>query len=100
MAYVTMKWTGKKYRKSIETSRLLIDQVLDIVMETGQKQTNTYINFIFVDRASRYNCVKINLLDAQLILSIFRQPQHVSGVSRPIIGRYSCMCTTVGTYSF
>jgi len=33
------------------------------------------------------NRVKKNQLDAQLILSIFRQPLHVSGVSRPIIRR-------------
>jgi hypothetical protein len=42
--------------------------------------------------------VKKNQLDAQLILSIFYQPLHVSGVSRPIIRRYSCMYTTIGTY--
>ena len=35
----------------------------------------------FVDRASRYNRAKKNQLDAQFILSIFRQPLHVSGVS-------------------
>jgi len=35
--------------------------------------------------------VKKNQLDAQLILSIFRQPLHVSGVSRPIITRYNRM---------
>ena len=52
----------------------------------------------FVDRASRYNCVKRNQLNAQLILSIFRQPLHVSGVSRPIIRRYNRMYTTIGTY--
>ena len=51
-----------------------------------------------VDRASRYNRVKKNQLDAQLILSIFRQPLHVSGVSRPIIRSYNQMYTTVGTY--
>jgi len=39
-----------------------------------------------------------NQLDAQLILSIFRQPLHVSGVSRPIIRRYNNMYTTIGTY--
>jgi len=33
--------------------------------------------------------VKKNQIDAQLILSIFRQPVHVSGVSRPIIRRYN-----------
>ena len=52
----------------------------------------------FVDRASRYNRVKKNQLDAQLILSIFRQPLHVSGVSRPIIRRYNHMYTAIGTY--
>ena len=35
--------------------------------------------------------VKKNQLDSQLILSIFRQPVHVSGVSRPIIRRYLLM---------
>jgi hypothetical protein len=35
-------------------------------------------------------------LDAQLILSILRQPLHVSGVSRPIIRRYNRMYTAVG----
>ena len=50
-----------------------------------------------VDRASRYSSVKKNQLDAQLILSLF-QPLHVSGVSRPIIGRYKSMYTTIGIY--
>jgi hypothetical protein len=36
----------------------------------------------FVDRASRYSRVMKNQLDAQFILSVFRQPLHVSGVSR------------------
>jgi hypothetical protein len=44
--------------------------------------------------------VKKNQLDAQLILSIVRQPLHVSGVPRPIIRRYNRMYTAVGTYSF
>jgi len=48
--------------------------------------------------ASRYNRVKKNQLDAQIIRSIFRQPVHISGVSRPIIRRYNCTYTTVGTY--
>jgi len=52
----------------------------------------------FVQRASRYNRVKKNQLDAQLILSIFRQPLHVSGVSKPIIRRYNRMYTTIGIY--
>jgi len=47
------------------------------------------------------NCVKKNQLDAQTILSKFRQPLHVSGVSRHIIRRYSRMYTKIGTcYSF
>jgi hypothetical protein len=54
--------------------------------------------FHFVDRASRYNRVKKTQLDAQLFLSIFRQPLHVSAVSRPIIRRYKPMYTTTGTY--
>jgi hypothetical protein len=37
-------------------------------------------------------------LDAQLILHIFCQPLHISGVSRPIIRRYNRMYTTIGTY--
>jgi len=52
----------------------------------------------FVDRASRYNCVKKNQLDAQIIFSILRQPLRVSGVSSPIIRRYNRMYTTTGTY--
>jgi hypothetical protein len=52
----------------------------------------------FVDRASRYNRVKKNQLYAQLILSIFRQSLHVSGVSRPIITRCNRMYTTFCTY--
>ena len=56
-------------------------------------------NFLcFVDRASRHNCAKKDQLDAQLILSIFRQHLHVSGVSRPINRRYNRMYTTTGTY--
>jgi len=46
---------------------------------------------------SNIDCVKKNQLDAQLILSIFRQPLHVSGVSRPIVSRYNRMYT-IGTY--
>jgi hypothetical protein len=45
-----------------------------------------------------YECVNKNQLDTQLILSVFRQPLHVSGVSRSIIRRHNRMCTTVGTY--
>jgi hypothetical protein len=34
-----------------------------------------------------------NQLNAQLILGIFRKPQHVSGVSGPINKRYNRMYT-------
>jgi hypothetical protein len=60
--------------------------------------TICYIFVCSVDRASRYNLAKNNQLDAQLILSIFRQPLHVSGVPRPIIRRYNHMYTKIGTY--
>jgi hypothetical protein len=53
---------------------------------------------MFFDRASRYNRVKKQQLNAQLILSIIRQPLHVSGVSRSIIRRYNRMYAAVGTY--
>jgi hypothetical protein len=67
------------------------------VMITAQTVDNT-IFLCFVEHASQYNSVKINQLYSQIILSIFRQPLHVSGVSRPIIRRYNTMYTTVGTY--
>ena len=51
----------------------------------------------FVDRASQFSRVKKNQLDAQLILSIFRQLLHVSGVSRSIIRRYNRIYTAIGT---
>jgi hypothetical protein len=46
------------------------------------------------------NCVTKDQLDAQLILSIFRRPLHVSGVSRPIIRRHNHLYTTIGTYYY
>jgi len=56
---------------------------------------------IIVDRVSRYNRVKKTQLDAQLILSIFPQSLHVSGLPRSIIRRYNRMHTTIDTfYSF
>jgi len=73
------------------------NKVRPTVFAEHSKQT-VYQNLYFVDRASRYNRVKKSQLDAQLILSIFRQPLHVSSVSRPIITRYNRMYTTIGTY--
>ena len=59
--------------------------------------TTSHLTFLhilgFVDHASRYNRVKKNQLDIQIILSVFRQPLHVSGVSTPIIRRYDRMYT-------
>ena len=72
-------------------------QVLTYIPKDGRIFKHP-VTLCFVDRASRYNRVKKNQLDAQLILSIFRQPLHVSGVSRPIIRRYNRMYTAVGTY--
>jgi hypothetical protein len=43
------------------------------------------------------NHVEKNQRDAQLILTIFRQPLHVSGVPRPIIRNYNRMYTTICT---
>jgi len=63
--------------------------------------TTSSIFLYFIDPASRYNRVKETQPDVQLILSIFRERLHVSGLSRPIIRRYNRMYTTIGTfYSF
>ena len=51
-----------------------------------------------VDRASRYNCVNQNQLDAQLIISICRQPLHVSGVSRSSSGGTTLCIQNICTY--
>jgi len=60
-----------------------------VVSRDGMETVRIRKILCFVDRASRYNRVKKTHLDAQLILSIFRQPLHVSGVSRPMIRRYN-----------
>jgi hypothetical protein len=57
-------------------------------------KANFYENFVLLI----YTRVKKNQLDAHFILSIFRQPLDVSGVSRPIIRRYNPTYATVGTY--
>ena len=59
---------------------------------------NIHFFLCLTDHAPRYNRAKKIQLDAQLFLSIFRQPLYVSGVSRSIIRRYNRMYTTVGTY--
>jgi len=52
-------------------------------------KTYVYKLLSFADRASRFNRVKKNKIDAQLILSIFHQPLHVLVVFKPIIRRYN-----------
>jgi hypothetical protein len=56
---------------------------------TGTHTNPCNIFYVLLTAASRYNHVKKNQLDAQLIHSIFCQPLHVSGVSRPIIRRHN-----------
>jgi len=70
-----------------DLERLLTQEVRDhcLLKKTSYMQT------------PKANCVKKNQIDAQLILSIFRQTLHTSGVSRPVIRRHNRMCTTIGT---
>jgi len=63
----------------------------------SRRVAGTEFNIVLFNH-SQMNRVKKNQLDAQLILSIFRQTLHVSGVSRPIIRRYNRVYKTVGTY--
>ena len=50
--------------------------------------------YYYVQYTLRFgNCVKQNQIDAQFILSIFRQSLHVSGISTPIIRRYNRVYT-------
>ena len=55
-------------------------------------------NFMFFWLCVSIESCKDNQTVTLPILSIFRQPLHVSGVSRPIIRRYNRMYTTIGTY--
>jgi len=83
----------------LHVSRIRVNVHIHRHMYTNIYIYNIYYCFLcFVDRASRYNRVKKNQLDAQPILSIFRQPLHVSSVCRTIIRRYNRMYTTTGTY--
>ena len=60
------------------------------------KYINAFLYAVFTVHLE-CNCVKNDPLDAQFILSIFRQPLHISVVSRPIIRRYKRMYTAIGT---
>jgi hypothetical protein len=93
-------WCGTNFKHSVNIVGFYIDTYIHTYIHTHIRTfIHIYISFLcFVDRASRYNRVKKNQLDAQLIRSIFRQPLHVSGVSKPIIRRYNRMYTTTGTY--
>jgi len=111
-----------KRRKWIANLRYIISQKNAIITEMKDTATYNYVpvqmttrskhlmflpkfniwrqrrqyTLCFVAPASWNNRVKKNQLNAQLILSIFHQPLHVSGVSRPIIRRYNR--TTIATY--
>jgi PAS domain-containing protein len=79
-----------------------LPMVLNRIQENNMTKFGVGVNtmlriFCFVDHTSRNNRVEKSQNDAQLILSIFRQPLHVSGVSRPIIRSYNRMYTTIGT---
>ena len=52
-----------------------------VTTPSGRIDKHILLFFCFVDRASRYNRVQKNQLDAKLILGIVCQPLHVSGVS-------------------
>jgi hypothetical protein len=91
---------GEKEEDRRELSKRQMQTTTMIILTVMIKIRNVLIKYIFLcfaDRASPYIRVK-KQLDAQLNLSIFRQPLHVSGVSRPIIRRYNLMYTTIGTY--
>jgi len=45
-----------------------------------------------------FDNIKMHGTSVKIILNIFRQPVHVSGLSMPIIRRYNCMYTRVGIY--
>jgi hypothetical protein len=66
--------TGNKGGTSLQCMR---------VTRTGVKLISKFMN---------EGGVKKNQLDAQLILSIFCQSLHVSGIYRPIIRRFTTVC--------
>jgi len=52
----------------------------------------------YAQRVGKFTLVKKIQPDAQLVFITFRQPLHVSGVSKPIIRRYNRVYTAIGTY--
>ena len=99
---VTLCFSGpgekKEDRRELSKRQTKTTMIILMVIIQIRNVLIMYIVLCFVDRATQYNRVKKIQLDAQLNLSIFRQPLHVSGVSRPIIRRYNHMYTTIGTY--
>ena len=78
------KWIFKQYRKTENAERVEAFNTIYYVLYTYFWPT------LYIGKIT--NRVKETQLDAKLILSIFRQTVHVSGVSRPIIRRYNlCM---------
>jgi hypothetical protein len=77
---------SREFRVSVSVSSSKIKMSKKALCEESVKIHPTLCNNPEA-RRSRLPCKK--KLDAQLILSIFRQPLHVSGVSRPIIRKYN-----------
>jgi len=73
------------YEGPFRISRVIAPSIYEVSNLEG-KVRGVFLK-CFVDPTFRYNCVKKTQLDAQLMVSIFRQPLHVSGVSRPVIRR-------------
>jgi len=100
---VTLRFcgSGEKEEDRRELSKRQMQTSTMIILTVIIKVRNILIMYIvlcFNGRASPYNLVKKNQLDGRLILGIFPQPLHVSGVSRSIMRRYNRMYTTIGTY--
>jgi hypothetical protein len=72
--------------------------ILSFIDQMIKLRTLRHEKYLCSDNNSNSNRVKKIQHDAQLTLSIFRQPLHVLGISRPIIKRYNHIYTTVGTY--
>jgi hypothetical protein len=92
-----MQDRDEKCLKNIDRSRTNVDSIKKVQHMAKYRGCEDVKEILyFVDCASRYNRVKKKQLDTQLILSKFRQPLHVSDVSRPIIRRYNRMYTYRG----
>ena len=106
--YITLRSSGCfRERERERESKVRQEDWLKFIVQGTELGTNTEINYESIHNNIKNlaqhnwgNRVEKTQIDAKLILSIFRQPLHVSGVSRLIIRRYNCMYTTIGTYYF